>query len=86
MLLKRNREHSERSEAMNVDEEVERLKEEIQRLGKVQDDGSYKVSTIFTSINRIPFFSLLFVDLFPFSRSTVLVPCRSLSDAEIFTS
>ncbi|XP_022149133.1 costars family protein [Momordica charantia] len=29
---------------MNVDEEVERLKEEIQRLGKIQDDGSYKVT------------------------------------------
>jgi hypothetical protein len=30
---------------MNVEEEVERLKEEIKRLGKVQDDGSYKVLT-----------------------------------------
>jgi hypothetical protein len=30
---------------MNVEEEVERLKEEIKRLGKVQDDGSYKVHT-----------------------------------------
>ncbi|KAG6742584.1 hypothetical protein POTOM_053505 [Populus tomentosa] len=29
---------------MNVEEEVERLKEEIQRLGKVQPDGSYKVN------------------------------------------
>ncbi|KAG6767502.1 hypothetical protein POTOM_028707 [Populus tomentosa] len=29
---------------MNVEEEVERLKEEIQRLGKVQPDGSYKVT------------------------------------------
>ncbi|CAK9322150.1 unnamed protein product [Citrullus colocynthis] len=29
---------------MNVEEEVERLKEEIQRLGKLQDDGSYKVT------------------------------------------
>lgn len=28
---------------MNVEEEVERLKEEIKRLGKPQDDGSYKV-------------------------------------------
>lgn len=28
---------------MNVEEEVERLKEEIKRLGKIQDDGSYKV-------------------------------------------
>ncbi|GKV26663.1 hypothetical protein SLEP1_g35921 [Rubroshorea leprosula] len=28
---------------MNVDEEVGRLKEEIQRLGKIQPDGSYKV-------------------------------------------
>ncbi|KAJ6860157.1 hypothetical protein NC651_036491 [Populus alba x Populus x berolinensis] len=27
---------------MNVEEEVERLKEEIQRLGKVRPDGSYK--------------------------------------------
>lgn len=31
---------------MNVEEEVERLKEEIQRLGKIQPDGSYKVSYI----------------------------------------
>lgn len=30
-------------EAMNVEEEVERLKEEIKRLGIAQDDGSYKV-------------------------------------------
>ncbi|KAJ0078209.1 costars family protein [Pistacia vera] len=29
---------------MNVEEEVQRLKEEIQRLGKVQPDGSYKVT------------------------------------------
>ncbi|XP_022726787.1 costars family protein [Durio zibethinus] len=29
---------------MNVEEEVERLKEEIQRLGKIQPDGSYKVT------------------------------------------
>ncbi|CAN6555347.1 hypothetical protein ACFX13_002871 [Malus domestica] len=29
---------------MNVEEEVERLREEIQRLGKLQDDGSYKVT------------------------------------------
>ncbi|XP_011653450.1 costars family protein isoform X1 [Cucumis sativus] len=29
---------------MNVEEEVERLKEEIKRLGKLQDDGSYKVT------------------------------------------
>ncbi|KAL6218352.1 PREDICTED: costars family protein [Fragaria vesca subsp. vesca] len=29
---------------MNVEEEVERLKEEIKRLGKVQADGSYKVT------------------------------------------
>ncbi|KAG5242016.1 hypothetical protein OIU77_002885 [Salix suchowensis] len=29
---------------MNVEEEVGRLKEEIQRLGKVQPDGSYKVT------------------------------------------
>ncbi|KAG9135440.1 hypothetical protein Leryth_007213 [Lithospermum erythrorhizon] len=29
---------------MNVDEEVERLQEEIKRLGKQQDDGSYKVT------------------------------------------
>lgn len=32
---------------MNVEEEVERLKEEIKRLGKLQDDGSYKVLTMF---------------------------------------
>ncbi|KDP29995.1 hypothetical protein JCGZ_18762 [Jatropha curcas] len=29
---------------MNVEEEVERLKEEIERLGKIQPDGSYKVT------------------------------------------
>ncbi|XP_047323323.1 costars family protein [Impatiens glandulifera] len=29
---------------MNVEEEVERLKEEIKRLGKAQDDGSYTVT------------------------------------------
>ncbi|XVF44871.1 hypothetical protein PTKIN_Ptkin02bG0158200 [Pterospermum kingtungense] len=29
---------------MNVEEEVERLKEEIQRLGKIQPDGSCKVT------------------------------------------
>ncbi|XP_062082636.1 costars family protein isoform X1 [Humulus lupulus] len=29
---------------MNVEEEVERLKVEIKRLGKVQPDGSYKVT------------------------------------------
>ncbi|KAG6482518.1 costars family protein-like [Zingiber officinale] len=29
--------------ALNVEEEVVRLKEEIQRLGQPQDDGSYKV-------------------------------------------
>ncbi|KAH0776694.1 hypothetical protein KY290_008105 [Solanum tuberosum] len=29
---------------MNVEEEVERLKEEIKRLGVAQDDGSYKVT------------------------------------------
>ncbi|KAJ4832803.1 hypothetical protein Tsubulata_044945 [Turnera subulata] len=29
---------------MNVDEEIERLKEEIHRLGKIQSDGSYKVT------------------------------------------
>lgn len=28
---------------MNVEEEVERLKEEIRRLGTAQNDGSYKV-------------------------------------------
>ncbi|KAG9440188.1 hypothetical protein H6P81_020353 [Aristolochia fimbriata] len=28
---------------MNVDEEVERLQEEIKRLGQLQQDGSYKV-------------------------------------------
>ncbi|KAK9166675.1 hypothetical protein Scep_001866 [Stephania cephalantha] len=28
---------------MNVEEEVERLKEEIKRLGNLQADGSYKV-------------------------------------------
>ncbi|XP_068657385.1 costars family protein [Aristolochia californica] len=28
---------------MNVEEEVERLKEEIKRLGQVQQDGSYKI-------------------------------------------
>ncbi|XP_057976488.1 costars family protein [Malania oleifera] len=29
---------------MNVEEEVGRLKEEIKRLGKIQQDGSYKVT------------------------------------------
>ncbi|WCJ18228.1 Costars family protein ABRACL [Euphorbia peplus] len=29
---------------MNVDEEVQRLREEIQRLGSIQPDGSYKVT------------------------------------------
>lgn len=29
---------------MNVEEEVERLKGEIRRLGTAQDDGSYKVT------------------------------------------
>ncbi|XP_023745837.1 costars family protein [Lactuca sativa] len=29
---------------MNVEEEVEKLKVEIQRLGSKQDDGSYKVT------------------------------------------
>ncbi|KAK2383464.1 hypothetical protein P8452_38586 [Trifolium repens] len=29
---------------MNVEEEVEKLREEIQRLGKVQPDGSYTVT------------------------------------------
>ncbi|KAK3000378.1 hypothetical protein RJ639_022333 [Escallonia herrerae] len=29
---------------MNVEEEVERLKEEIKRLGNIQQDGSYKVT------------------------------------------
>ncbi|XP_019241661.1 PREDICTED: costars family protein [Nicotiana attenuata] len=29
---------------MNVEEEVERLKEEIKRLGIAKDDGSYKVT------------------------------------------
>lgn len=28
---------------MNVEEEVQRLRQEIMRLGKVQEDGSYKV-------------------------------------------
>lgn len=28
---------------MNVEEEVEKLREEIKRLGKVETDGSYKV-------------------------------------------
>lgn len=32
---------------MNVEEEVERLKEEIKRLGIAQDDGSYKVPFFF---------------------------------------
>lgn len=50
---------SERSEAMNVEEEVDRLKEEIKRLGKLQDDGSYKVITMF-SIYKRDFISSLF--------------------------
>ncbi|KAG6741444.1 hypothetical protein POTOM_054704 [Populus tomentosa] len=35
---------------MNVEEEEERLKEEIQRLGKVQPDGSYKILEGFLTI------------------------------------
>ncbi|KAK6135654.1 hypothetical protein DH2020_030591 [Rehmannia glutinosa] len=33
---------------MNVEEEVGRLKEEIQRLGKPQPDGSYKKRKVLT--------------------------------------
>ncbi|GAB2292044.1 hypothetical protein Dimus_036322 [Dionaea muscipula] len=29
---------------MNVEEEVERLRQEIKRLGKIQDDGSFQVT------------------------------------------
>lgn len=35
--------------SMNVEEEVERLKEEIKRLGIAQADGSYKVGTYLPS-------------------------------------
>ncbi|XP_062082638.1 costars family protein WS02710_H03 isoform X2 [Humulus lupulus] len=35
---------------MNVEEEVERLKVEIKRLGKVQPDGSYKCANIFEAL------------------------------------
>lgn len=47
---------------MNVEEEVEKLKVEIKRLGKIQEDGSYKVNQIsitpfFLSVSR---FSVLF--------------------------
>lgn len=44
---------------MNVGEEVERLKVEIKRLGALQDDGSYKVTTHFNSIYQS-------IHLFPF--------------------
>ena len=46
---------------MNVEEEVERLKEEIKRLGKLQDDGSYKVYTLF-SLSFLHFLSNTLLD------------------------
>ena len=36
---------------MNVEEEVQRLKQEIKRLGEVQEDGSYKVYNKISSLN-----------------------------------
>lgn len=56
---------------MNVEEEVERLKEEIKRLGKTQDDGSYKVGT---PVFLTPFgFVFIFAKLTPFVLSKVLM-------------
>lgn len=51
---------------MNVEEEVEKLKEEIKRLGKVQDDGSYKVhfsthTANWFSLSRLTNFMLFFL-------------------------
>uniref|UniRef100_A0A0E0GS46 Costars family protein n=1 Tax=Oryza nivara TaxID=4536 RepID=A0A0E0GS46_ORYNI len=40
----KRREAKNRGDAMNVEEEVGKLKEEIQRLGQKQPDGSYKVT------------------------------------------
>ena len=42
----------ENKNTMNVEEEVEKLKVEIKRLGKIQEDGSYKVN----QISITPFF------------------------------
>ena len=39
----REREREREGMAMNVEEEVGRLKEEMHRLGQLQPDGSYKV-------------------------------------------
>lgn len=65
---------------MNVEEEVERLKEEIKRLGKVQDDGSYKVNshTLYKSalINKsIPSFSCSFSFSFSQFWYVILLYC-----------
>lgn len=43
----KRREAKNRGDAMNVEEEVGKLKEEIQRLGQKQPDGSYKVNHFF---------------------------------------
>lgn len=45
---------------MNVEEEVEKLKEEIKRLGKVQDDGSYKVTFLNPSERLFMHFAICF--------------------------
>ena len=45
---------------MNVEEEIDRLREEIQRLGKIQADGSYKVNINPNSIHSFIFISMVF--------------------------
>lgn len=53
---------------MNVEEEVEKLKVEIKRLGKIQEDGSYKVNQIsvtpfFFLVNSKIFCALLWIEI-----------------------
>lgn len=55
---------------MNVEEEVDRLKEEIQRLGTIQPDGSYKVRSSHLPIH--------FLDL-----SSSHLPSKHVDDDEI---
>lgn len=49
---------------MNVEEEVEKLKEEITRLGKVQTDGSYKVYLTKLLLLHLSIFFLLSLELY----------------------
>lgn len=46
-------EEEEEEERMNVEEEIQKLEEEIHRLGSLQTDGSYKVSLLFFSLSKI---------------------------------